>query len=164
MYWLTKYKFDTRRACPCRRELLIKVSAWGRTLFLTVRPTFGPDLLSAINVQHNSRARAAICKSESLKSNTKIQHLKMSTELLTLYNSNYMGKPHLWYLIRVESSTTMTSYAAEPILSPYPTINVFSVPRVACLSARLAYLVGNMKSAQKFSISNHQGIKVEKFS
>jgi hypothetical protein len=35
-------------------------------LFLTAKPIFGLDLLSAIRVQQSSRARAVICKSESL--------------------------------------------------------------------------------------------------
>lgn len=37
-------------------------------MFLTVKPTFALDLLSAINVQQSSSASAVMCKSESLKS------------------------------------------------------------------------------------------------
>lgn len=57
---------STKRAWPCSKELLISVSAWERTLFLTAKPTFGLDLLSAIKVQQSSRASAVMCKSESL--------------------------------------------------------------------------------------------------
>ena len=68
---------STRRACPWSNELLTKANAWGRTLFLTVIPTVGPDLLSDIKVQQSSRARAVICKSESLINRKPMIHISL---------------------------------------------------------------------------------------
>lgn len=133
----------TCSACPCKRALLIKISAWGKTLFLTAKPTFWMDFLSTIIVQQSSNARAVICKSMSLPQ-LEISRCQLSWQSIC----RLMKKARKTNLMRVESSAIIVSYEEEPIWPPYVTTNEFSVPNVACLRALLAcYIRTKIKKA-----------------